>query len=112
MARDRAKWAGGLALAGAVLGLIFAAYSTSDYAAHLDRQIHAVHCSFIPGAPVDSDEANPCKAALFSPYSALFRESYWGGVPISLFAMGAFGFFIGFGLFVLVGSKRVPGRAL
>ncbi len=111
MRGNRARWAGGLALAGAILGLIFAAYSTSDYAAHLDRQIHQIHCSFIPGAPVDSADVNPCKTALFSPYSAIFRQTYWGGVPISLFALGAFGFFAGFALYLLVGAARVPRRA-
>jgi uncharacterized membrane protein len=100
-----------LALAASVLGLVFAAYSTFDYAQHLDRQIHAIHCSFIPGASATSDAENPCKAALFSPYSALFRESYWGGVPISLFAVGAFSFFIGFALYLLVAQDRAPRKA-
>lgn len=108
----RARWPGLLALLGALLGLIFAAYSTSDYAAHLDRQIHQIHCSFIPGAAVASADANPCKTALFSPYSAIFRQSYWGGVPISLFALGAFGFFIGFGAWVLLSGSRAPRWAL
>lgn len=112
MRGTRARWPGLLALVGALLGLIFAAYSTSDYAAHLDRQIHQIHCSFIPGAAVDSADANPCKTALFSPYSAIFRQSYWGGVPISLFALGAFGFFIGFGAWVLLSGSRAPRRAL
>jgi hypothetical protein len=35
----------------AALGLVFAAYSTYDYAEQLDRRVHAVHCSFIPGLP-------------------------------------------------------------
>ena len=104
--------AGGLALAGALLGLVFAAYSTSDYAAHLDRQVHAIHCSFIPGADVSSDEGNPCKAALFSPYSALFRQSYWGGIPISLGALGSFAFLLGLGLYLLLAPGRAPKRAL
>jgi uncharacterized membrane protein len=99
-----------LALFASALGLVFAAYSTHDYAEHLDRQVHAVHCSFIPGAPVSSDADNPCKAALFSPYSALFRASYWGGIPISLFAMGAFGFFAGFSLYRFLGGSTVPIR--
>jgi uncharacterized membrane protein len=93
------------------LGLIFAVYSTYDYAQHLDRQIHAVHCSFIPGAPADGGEDNACKAALFSPYSALFRETYWGGVPISLFAVGAFGFFAAFGAYLLLARERAPRLA-
>jgi uncharacterized membrane protein len=106
----RPRTAAILALVASVLGLVFAAYSTYDYAEHLDRQVHAVHCSFIPGAPVSTDADNPCKAALFSPYSALFRESYWGGIPISLFAMGAFGFFAGFALYRLLAGPNVPVR--
>lgn len=92
----------------ALLGLTFAAYSTHDYAQHLDRQVHAVHCSFIPGAPADGDGDNACKAALFSPYSALFRGTYWGGVPISLFAVGAFSFFAAFGAYLLIARERAP----
>ena len=86
-----------LALVGSLLGLLFASYSTMDYAEHLDRGLHDVHCSFIPGAPPTS-EAEACRAAMYSPYSAFFRESMWGGVPISLFALGAFAFFGGFAL--------------
>src|SRR5215204_2097065 len=90
-----------LALAGAVFGLVFAVYSTLDYAQHLDRRLHDVHCSFIPGAPATS-EAEACRAAMYSPYSALFKDSLWGGVPISLFALGAFTFFAGFALYLLL----------
>ncbi len=100
-----------IALLASLLGLVFASYSTFDYAEHLDRQIHAIHCSFIPGASADSDAANPCKTALFSPYSAIFRETYWGGVPISLFALGAFSFFVGFALYLLVGGARAKRYA-
>jgi len=102
-----AKRAALVALLAAALGLVFSAYSTYDYAEHLDRQVHAVHCSFIPGAPVSSDADNPCKAALFSPYSAIFRATYWGGVPISLFGLGAFAFFVGFAVYILVGDRRL-----
>jgi uncharacterized membrane protein len=100
-----------LVIGASVLGLTFAAYSTFDYGQHLDRQIHAIHCSFIPGASVSTEADNPCKAALFSPYSALFRESYWGGVPISLFALGAFCFFGGFGLYLFLAGDRAPRKA-
>lgn len=100
-----------VALAAAVLGLIFAVYSTYDYAQHLDRQMHAVHCSFIPGAPAGGGEDNACKTALFSPYSAIFRASYWGGIPISLFAVGTFAFFTGFGAYLLAAKDRAPRTA-
>ncbi len=107
----RAKHAAMVAMIAAVLGLVFAAYSTYDYAEHLDRQVHAVHCSFIPGAPVSSDADNPCKTALFSTYSAIFRATYWGGVPISLFGLGAFAFLVGFTVYLRMGDKGLPRSA-
>jgi uncharacterized membrane protein len=106
MDRIPAKRAAIVALAASVLGLVFAGYSTYDYAQQLDRQVHAVHCSFIPGAPVSSDGDNPCKTALFSAYSALFRATYWGGVPISLFALGAFCFFAAFAVYLTMSEPR------
>lgn len=101
-----------VALVAAIIGFVFAAYSSYDYAQHLDRQVHSVHCSFIPGAPVSDDADNACKTALFSSYSAVLRQTYWGGIPISLFAMGAFGFFIGLAATIAVANDRVPRWAL
>src|SRR5688572_10228958 len=100
-----------LSLIGSLLGLLFASYSTLDYAQHLDRGLHDVHCSFIPGAPPTS-EAEACRAAVYSPYSALFREAMWGGIPISLFAMGAFAFLAGFALYLLLAGARAPKPAV
>ena len=37
-------------LLGALAGLVFAGVSTYDFVQHLDRQVHSLHCSFIPGA--------------------------------------------------------------
>src|SRR6185369_12019711 len=96
-----------LALIGSLLGLLFASYSTLDYAEHLDRGLHDVHCSFIPGAAPTS-EAEACRAAMYSPYSALFKQSMWGGIPISLFALGAFTFFAGFALYLLLSGSKAP----
>ncbi|MBS1151724.1 MAG: Vitamin epoxide reductase [Myxococcaceae bacterium] len=76
---------------GSVLGGIFAALSTSDFMQHLDRQVHAIHCSFIPGAGKELGESG-CKAVMMSPYSSFFRESVWGGVPVSLWALATFAF--------------------
>ena len=106
MGRITARRAATAALIASVLGLVFAAYSTDDYAVQLDRQVHAVHCSFIPGAPVSTEGDNPCKVALFSAYSALFRATYWGGVPISLFALGAFCFFAGFAVYLRMSASH------
>ncbi len=106
MRAPSAKESAAIAAGAAVLGLVFAGYSTYDYAQQLDRQVHAVHCSFIPGAPVSTDADNACKTALFSPYSAIFRATWWGGVPISVFAFGAFTFFVGFGVYLWLGARR------
>ncbi len=95
-----------VAIFGALLGLVFASYSTLDYAAHLDRQLHDVHCSVIPGAPPQEDAAEGCRAALYSPYSAVMKDQLWGGLPISLFAQGAFSFLAGFALFLAVAGNR------
>lgn len=78
-------------LGAALLGSVFAALSTSDFMQHLDRQVHAIHCSFIPGAGKELGESG-CKAVMMSPYSSFFRESVWGGVPVSLWALATFCF--------------------
>ncbi|MFO0672476.1 MAG: vitamin K epoxide reductase family protein [Polyangiaceae bacterium] len=108
---SRHKLIGIVVACAALLGLVFATYSSYDYALHLDRQMHSVHCSFIPGAPASDDGENACKAALFSPYSALFRATYWGGIPISLFAVGSFAFFVGFGVYLALAKKDAPRYA-
>jgi hypothetical protein len=100
-----------IALVASSLGLLFASYSTVDYASHLDRRLHDVHCSFIPGAPPTS-EAEACRAAMYSPYSALLKETYWGGIPISLFALGAFAFFFGFSVYLLLAGGNAPRKAV
>jgi uncharacterized membrane protein len=93
------------------MGLLFASNSTLDYAAHLDRRLHDLHCSFIPGAP-PTDSAEACRTAMYSSYAAFFRDKYWGGIPISLFALGAFCFLAGFALYLLAASDRAPRRAV
>ncbi len=98
-----------VALVASALGLLFSSYSTLDYAQHLDRHLHDVHCSFIPGAAATS-EAEACRAAMYSPYSALLKDQYWGGVPISLFALGAFCFFAAFSLYLALAGSRASQR--
>ncbi|WP_242343850.1 vitamin K epoxide reductase/DsbA family protein [Anaeromyxobacter terrae] len=80
-----------LALVGALLGALFAALSTSDFMQHLDRQVHAIHCSFLPGAAKDIS-ASGCRTVMMSPYSSFLRERLWGGVPVSVWALAVFAF--------------------
>ena len=82
-----------VALAGALVGALFAALSTSDFMQHLDRQVHAIHCSFLPGAGQEI-AASGCRTVMMSPYSSFFRELLWGGIPISLWAMAVFAFLV------------------
>ncbi|HEY6034625.1 MAG TPA: vitamin K epoxide reductase family protein, partial [Kofleriaceae bacterium] len=89
---------------GAVLGLVFAGVSTYDFVQHLDRQVHSLHCSFIPGV-THSDPTSGCQLAMMSPYSSIFRTHVWGGIPISLGAMSVFAF-IAFAAGDLVLTRR------
>jgi uncharacterized membrane protein len=106
-----AWWPSALALVASVAGLVFASLSTWDYAQHLDRQIHDVHCSFIPGMPPEKAAENACKVAMYSPYAAILRSTYWGGIPVALFAVGAFAFFTAFSAYALFGGWERPRRA-
>jgi uncharacterized membrane protein len=80
----------GLVLLAALIGFGFASVSTYDFAAHLDRQVHSLHCSFIPGLSGGAQSSQGCQVTMMSPYSSIFRQSVWGGVPISLPAMSVF----------------------
>lgn len=94
-----------LGLIGALWALGFSAVSSLDYASHLDRGLHDLHCSFIPGASA-TDEAAGCRVALNSPYSAFFKDRYWGGLPISLLGVGCFAFLAGHALYLA--RRRSP----
>ncbi len=98
-----------IGVAGALWGLLFAGISTLDYASHLDRGLHDLHCSFIPGADA-SIGGEGCRTALNSPYAALFKQSLWGGIPISLFGLGCFAFLLGHA-FTLTGSGSRTSRS-
>jgi uncharacterized membrane protein len=80
---------------GAALGLLFASVSTYDFAQHLDRQVHGLHCSIIPGlgAP-DASGTSGCHVTLMSPYSSVLRSLFWGGLPVSLPGMSMFAFLL------------------
>lgn len=99
-----------IGLGGALWALSFAAVSSLDYASHLDRGLHDLHCSFIPGAAV-SDEAVGCRVALNSPYAAFFKDRYWGGIPISLLGVGCFAYLIGHALYLALRANKVTRPA-
>ncbi len=87
----------------ACAGFFFAATSTSDFVQHVDGQIHAIHCSVLPGGAANL-EGSSCRDAMFSPYSSFFRSSIWGGIPVSLLGLGVFSFLAAFALYL--GLKR------
>jgi len=80
-----------IAFVASLVGSWLAATSTADFIAHLDRQVHAMHCSVMPGASAELGESG-CRTVMLSPYSSWFRTDYWGGIPISLLAFAVFAF--------------------
>ncbi len=77
----------------ALLGLIFSMTSTSDFIEHLDRQVHSIHCSLLPGARAEVGESG-CRTVMMSPYSSLLRTSMWGGIPIALLSVATFAYLL------------------
>jgi uncharacterized membrane protein len=74
---------------------VFAGVSSYDFIAHLDRQVHAITCSIVPGLGAkDASGTSGCHAVLMSPYSSVLRELTWGGIPIALPALGVFVFLL------------------
>ena len=100
-----------VALGGALLGFVFASVSTYDFVAHLDRQVHGLHCSLLPGIGTpDASGASGCHVTLMSPYSSVMRESVWGGIPISLPAMAVFAFLVFWGGLLWI-TRRTHDRS-
>ena len=101
-----------LVIVAGLLGFFFAAFSTYDFVAHLDRQVHGIHCSFIPGLEdTDISGSTGCHVTLMSPYSSVFRTAMWGGLPVSLPAMGVFGFLVFFAAGLAILDKQRDPRA-
>ena len=89
----------------ALAGVIFAGVSSYDFIAHLDRQVHSITCSIVPGVGArDAAGTSGCHAALMSPYSAVLRGATWGGIPISLPALAVFAFLLFLAVEALVGT--------
>ena len=92
----------------ALAGVAFAGVSSYDFIAHLDRQVHAITCSIVPGiGPKDASGTSGCHAVLMSPYSSVLRELTWGGIPIALPALGVFVFLLFRGVDLLL-RKHLP----
>jgi protein-disulfide isomerase/uncharacterized membrane protein len=101
-----------IALIAAVAGFTFAATSTYDFVAHLDRQVHGLHCSFLPGVGTpDATGTSGCHVTLMSPYSSVMRDSIWGGIPISLPAMAVFAFLFLWGATLWLSDRKHDPRA-
>lgn len=101
-----------VALVSSAAGLLFASVSTYDFAAHLDRQVHGLHCSLLPGLGTpDLSGASGCHATLMSPYSSVLRESIWGGIPISLPAMAVFCFLLFWGALLVLTDRTRDRKA-
>ena len=97
-----------------VAGLFFAGFSTHDFVQHLDRQVHGIHCSFVPGlSTADVSGTSGCHVTLMSPYSSVLRSHVWGGIPVSLPAMGVFAFLFAFaaGIGPLSGASAAEQHA-
>ena len=96
----------------AALGLFFAGFSTYDAVQHLDRDVHGLHCSFVPGlSGTDTDTASGCHVMLMSPYSSVLRQQVWGGIPIALPAMSVFAFLLYWTLQLWVRGRGLDRRA-
>lgn len=85
----------GLLVFAALLGLVASSFSTMDFVQHLDRQVHSIHCSYIPGlADPVADAASGCHVVLMSTWSSVFREAVWGGLPVALPGIAVFAFLL------------------
>jgi len=74
-------------------GLVFSMTSSGDFIEHLDRQVHSIHCSLLPGAKAEVGESG-CRTVMMSPYSSVMRTSMWGGIPIALLSVATFAYLI------------------
>jgi uncharacterized membrane protein len=98
-------------IAASLAGFAFASVSTHDFVQHLDRQVHSITCSFLPGLATPAMGESGCQVTLMSPYSSVFRTWLWGGLPISLPAMAVFAFLAFRGIDLLVNqtpTARAP----
>lgn len=96
-----------LFLAAAVAGCFFSGWSSYDFIQHLDRQVHGIHCSFIPGVTkADLTGSSGCAVTMMSPYSSILRSTVWGGIPISLGGFSVFAWLLYRGLDILLQRRE------
>lgn len=95
----------------ALTGFVFASVATYDFAQHLDRQVHGIHCSFLPGVVAPTTESSGCQVTLMSRYSSVLRTQVWGGVPVSLPGMALFAFLAFYAAYQLVTGAHRERRA-
>lgn len=101
-----------IVLLASVVGFAFSAVSAHDSVAHLDRQIHGIHCSYLPGLDAaDATGSSGCYATLMSPYSSVLRESIWGGVPVAIPSMSVFAFIFFWAAWMLVAKRQTDSMA-
>lgn len=97
-----------LFIVAAVAGLFFNAWATYDFVQHLDRQVHGIHCSFVPGLEAaDVSGESGCATTLMSPYSSVFRTQVWGGLPMSLMGVSVFAYLLFRGLDLMVNRRQL-----
>ncbi len=96
-----------LFLVAAAAGVFFTGFSTYDFVQHLDRQVHGIHCSFIPGITgTDASGSSGCHVTMMSPYSSVLRATIWGGLPISLPGLAVFAYLLFRGLDLLLNRRE------
>jgi uncharacterized membrane protein len=101
-----------IVLLASLAGFGFAAVSTFDSTAHLDRQVHGIHCSYFLGMGKEDVTGNSgCYTTLMSPYSSLFRQAVWGGVPVALAGMSVFAFLVFWTVWMMAQGLRDPRAA-
>jgi uncharacterized membrane protein len=107
----RTKALATVTLVAALAGLLFSSVATNDFANHLDRQVHGIHCTFVPGLADASTDASGCQVTLMSRYSSVLRTEFWGGIPISLPAMAVFGFLAFWATYLLATGAHEERRS-
>ncbi len=95
----------------AVFGVIFSMVSAGDFIEHLDRQVHSIHCSFVPGAKAEVGD-NGCRTVMMSPYSSVLRTSMWGGIPIALLSVAVFAYLVMRALSLALASRVTKNESL